>query len=332
MPIFLTTAYMLIASIAVYLIIATTLILTENPRAPANETGGLDFARITAADMTDMPKPVSISMRDGFSLQTRRYGNAAAAGRIVILLHGSGWHGMQFHKLAKALAGVETTAVLVPDLRGHGLKPGSRGDIGFIGQFEADIADLIADARKTNPQAEVILGGHSSGGGLAVRFAGGRYGALAERYVLLAPYLGHAAPTTRPNSGGWARPAIRRIIGLSMLNALRITSLNYLPVIAFAMPQSVLDGPLGHTATTAYSHRLNVSYAPRDHAKDLVALTQPVLILAGTDDEAFIAEQYEPVLTRYSKKAVTRLIEGCGHLDIVNDDEAITLLSRWIAE
>ncbi|MBU2533353.1 MAG: lysophospholipase [Alphaproteobacteria bacterium] len=270
-------------------------------------------------------------MRDGFSLETRRYGDAATAGRIVILLHGSGWHGMQFHKLAKALAALENIAVLVPDLRGHGVKPGRRGDIGFVGQFEEDIADLIGDARKTSPQAEIILGGHSSGGGLAVRFAGGRYGALAERYALLAPYLGHAAPTTRPNSGGWARPAIRRIIGLSMLNALRITFLNHLPVIAFAMPQAVLDGPLGHTATTAYSHRLNVSYAPRHHARDLGALTQPVLVLVGTDDEAFIAEQYDPVMARYSRQADTRLIEGCGHLDIVNNDEAITVLSRWIA-
>ena len=73
--------------------------------------------------------------------------------------------------------------------------------------------------------------GHSSGGWLVVRFAGGAHGDLIDHAVLLAPFLKYNAPTTRENAGGWAYTMVRRIIGLSMLNTFRITALNYLPII-----------------------------------------------------------------------------------------------------
>ena len=53
------------------------------------------------------------------------------------------------HALADALAarGVETYA---PDIRGHG-GSGTRGDIGYVGQLEDDMADFVAEVRKTEP-------------------------------------------------------------------------------------------------------------------------------------------------------------------------------------
>ena len=75
--------------------------------------------------------------------------------------------------------------------------------------------------RKTAPTAPLTLVGHSSGGGFALRVAGSPIQNLFERTVLLAPYLGYDAPTTRPNSGGWANADIPRIIGLMALRARR---------------------------------------------------------------------------------------------------------------
>ena len=48
----------------------------------------------------------------------------------------------RIHALAEALAarGVETYA---PDIRGHGAS-GTRGDIGYLGQLEDDLADFVA--------------------------------------------------------------------------------------------------------------------------------------------------------------------------------------------
>ena len=84
------------------------------------------------------------------------------------------------------------------------------------------MTDLIAIIQKDDPKAMLIVGGHSSGGGLAIRFAGSQYGHKANAYLLLAPFLKYNAPTTQSDSGGWAKPYTGRIIGLAMLNSIGI--------------------------------------------------------------------------------------------------------------
>lgn len=131
-----------------------------------------------------MPEPTSFTARDGSELPYRLY--AGGPERLIVLVHGSGWHGMQFHTMASALAAQQIGTVVVPDLRGHGTEPERRGDIDYIGQLEDDLADLIVAMGDFD---EVVLGGHSSGGGLVVRFAGGEHGQLADRFMLMAPCL-----------------------------------------------------------------------------------------------------------------------------------------------
>ncbi|MFT7596923.1 MAG: hypothetical protein ACI8R4_004265, partial [Paracoccaceae bacterium] len=122
----------------------------------------------------------------------------------------------------------------------------------------------------------------------------------------------------------------RRIIGLTMLNAVGITALNHLTVITFDMPRVVLDGPLGDTATTAYSYRLNTSYAPRrDYLKDIAALPR-FLLVAGQEDEAFVAEGYAPLMQQVTDKGQYLLVPGQGHLGIVDAPKTATALQDFI--
>jgi len=100
----------------------------------------------------------------------------------------------------------------------------------------------------------VVMIGHSSGGGLTIRFAGGQHGSLLDRAVLIAPYLHHSAPTFRDSAGGWAHPLVRRIIGLSMLNGVGVTAFNGMTVIQFNYPDSILNSPQGRTAGAAAGH------------------------------------------------------------------------------
>ncbi|MGL6210628.1 MAG: alpha/beta hydrolase, partial [Paracoccaceae bacterium] len=189
--------------------------------------GGLDFSRTLSAAHEPLPLE-SVTLRDGTEMAVR-HAKGPAGAPLVVMVHGSGWHGMQFEGLAAGLADVAD--VLAPDLRGHGVAPVRRGDVDYIGQFEDDLADLIA--ARAGPEQKVILLGHSSGGGLVVRFAGGAHRQMIDAAVLLAPFLNHSAPTTRENSGGWATVNLRRIIGLSVLNTVYITALNDSPVIRF---------------------------------------------------------------------------------------------------
>lgn len=312
-------------SMAVTAVIAIGLILSQWPRdmragARGGEGASLDFTRQIARN--DAPLPLqSAPMRDGWQMPYRRVEGPQGA-PLLVLVHGSGWHGAQFDALARRLSDVVT--VIAPDLRGHGAAPERRGDVDYIGQMEDDLADLIK--AQAGEGQRVIMAGHSSGGGLVVRFAGGAHGAAVDHAVLLAPFLKYNAPTTRENSGGWAHVLTRRLIGLSMLNAAKITALNGMQVIQFNMPAAVLDGPLGHTATTAYSYRLNTGFAPRaDYLADVARLPDFTLI-AGTADEAFVAYQYEPLLSSVTARGTYHLIEGASHLDVVYAPETETLM------
>lgn len=308
----------------VYLVIAFGLILSQWPSKLSPNTQNLDFTGVLNAE-TPQP-PETRQMRDGYPLPVRLYGTPETE-NLIVLVHGSGWHGMQFHGLANQLS--EHAWIAVPDLRGHGVSPERRGDIDYIGQLEDDLADLIDQLKKDGQT--VTLVGHSSGGGLVIWMAGGNHRDKMDRAVLLAPFLQHDAPTMRPNSGGWTRPLTRRLIGLSMLNGVGISMLDHLTAIQFAMPRVVLDGPMGHTATTSYSFRLNASYAPRrDYLSDIAKLP-PFLLIVGQADEAFKADAFETALSQASQKGTYHLIHDVGHLDIVNAPETAELIIRQLS-
>ncbi|MBP6470712.1 MAG: alpha/beta fold hydrolase [Chloroflexi bacterium] len=322
----------LLISGLIYVGITAVLIITNRPTRKIID-GPLDFGVLTAVSYQTLPELQPYTARDGSQLSLRLYESNTATDKVIILLHGSGWHSMQFYPLATYLSRNGLAHVITPDLRGHGFTPEQRGDVAYIGQLEDDLADLIGFAQQNFPEATMIIGGHSSGGGLAVRFAGGKHATMADAYLLLAPFLKHNAPTTRRGSGGWARPLTRRIIGLAMLNNIGIRWFNGLTVIQFNMPQAVLDGPLGDSATTAYSYRLNTAYAPRSkYGRDLAAITQPLLVVAGTDDESFNAEQYEPTISAHTSTGTYSLLPDVGHIDLLTTPEIEPVLAEWLVD
>ncbi|KIN72888.1 alpha/beta hydrolase [Sulfitobacter guttiformis] len=311
---------------ALLLALAIGLVFTRYPDQ-RDDAGSLDFSQLSDADMETAAALQGVAMRDGYSLQVRTYGGADDV-PLLVMVHGSGWHGLQFDSLADGLS--ENADVVVPDLRGHGTAPDRRGDVDYIGQLEDDLADLIATLAK--PGQAVIMAGHSSGGGLVVRFAGGAHGHLLDGAVLMAPFLKYNAPTMRENAGGWSNALTRRIIGLNMLNGVGITVLNDRPVVQLNMPESVVSGPLGGTATLSYSYRLNRSFAPRsDYLEDIAALPRFIL-LAGGADEAFVSSQYAPTMGAVTDKGRFDMILGATHLGLVNDPRTLGILKGFLDE
>ncbi len=307
--------------------IALGLIASQRPVPDLRAGGvGLDFGTLSPNVAVPL-QPYTAA--DGAVLGFRRWDSGRAGAPLVVMVHGSGWHGGQFAGLGAALAGQGLADVVAPDLRGHGPAPQRRGDVDFIGQFEDDLAALIA--QQVRPGQRVVMLGHSSGGGLVIRFAGGAQGAMIDRAVLLAPFVQHDAPTTRPDSGGWAQVLLRRVIGLSMLNAVGITGLNHLTVLQFRFPDSVLDGPQGHTATRAYSFRLMTGFNPRRNWQADVAALPPFLLVAGRRDEAFVAEAYEPTFTPITGRGRYALT-GSGHLGVVDDPETLARIAEFLAQ
>jgi len=311
-----------VVSAVIYFGIVLAALLFGKPGRSDQVEEGLDFSELMTGP-SGAPELQSFQARDGARLEYRHY--PADSNRAVILLHGSGSHSRYLFPLADYLRSEGLARVYTPDLRGHGSAPERRGDIDYIGQLEDDLADLIEVIKRDHPGIRVVVGGHSSGGGLAVRFAGGRHGGLAEAYLLLAPYLKYNAPTMRNNSGGWARPYVGRIIGLSMLNNLGIHALDDLPVIEFNMPRQVRDG----TETLVYTQRLNTGLAPRNYKKDLAAVNKPLLVVSGSADESFYGERFGPVIKRYTEAEV-ELLKGVTHMGVVVGPEIRPVIRDWL--
>lgn len=150
--------------------------------------------------------------------------------------------------------------------------------------------------------------------------------------MLLAAFLHHEAPAARESSDGRVTVSLRRITGLSVLNALRITALNDRHIIRFAMPEAVLNGPFGQTAAAEYGYRLNASLAPRADWQADVARISPFLLIAGTQDEAFQPDRSEATLAPLNPAGRDVLPAGVGHLDVVDADATITALRDFAAD
>ena len=309
-------------SVLIQFSIATVLILFGKGKKPTPSERGLAFNELFF-DYTNLPQLHTFAARDGAHIGYRRY--LSQSDTVIILVHGSGWHSRYFLPLAKFISAEGLAQVYTLDLRGHGPTPERRGDVNYHDQLEDDLADFIAFIRQEHPSSRLILGGHSSGGGLVIRFAGSQYGRQADAYLLLSPFLKYNAPTIRPNSGGWAHAYTGRIAGLSMLNIMGIHWFDYLTAIEFNMPEEARDG----TETLSYSYRLNTAYHPRNYTKDLSAITQPLLVVAGTADESVVVDQYEQVISQYTEVQV-RLLQGVTHMGVVVGDEVRPVVKEWL--
>jgi alpha-beta hydrolase superfamily lysophospholipase len=280
-----------------------------------------------SVDFSALPAIERFQARDGTVLGFRHYPAVRpATGRAAIVIHGSsGSSAATIHALSAALAahGVETFAV---DIRGHGAS-GTRGDIVYVGQLEDDLADFIAVVRMTTPTAPLTLIGHSAGGAFALRVAGSPIQNLFARTVLLAPYLGHTAPTNRPNSGGWASADIPRILGLIALRSVGLTCCEALPVLAFAVPPNSEN-----SLVPAYSDRLMRNFATHeDFRTDLAAATKPLTIFCGGDDELMLADKYVEAVRGAALPVNVRVIDGVNHMGIVSNPAAISLIADDVA-
>ena len=271
-----------------------------------------------AIDREGMPDLSRFQARDGTLLAYRLYhATNGAADRVAILVHGSSGTSAGSNGVAKALAAAGVTAVAI-DARGHGAS-GTRGDIGYIGQLDDDLADLVALLRKSHPTAKLVLMGHSAGGVFVARIAAGPLASQFERFILVSPYLGYRAPTNRPNegSGRWVSVDGPRVVALAVLANLGIDWAQSLPTLAFAVePEARKSG------TPYYSYRLMTNFAsPLDWQAPFLASRGKMVVIAGENDELMDAPAYRTALEPLG--ASVTILPGVDHMGIAYKPAAI---------
>jgi pimeloyl-ACP methyl ester carboxylesterase len=320
----LTTAA---AALLALLAVLAMLSLVASPPPPAAEASDIfGMAALRGGALASPPPELErFTARDGEALAFRIY--ESAADQVLIFVHGSSYHSGGYHGLAQAVSQAGAAKVVLPNLRGHYLSGRRRGDVEYVGQLEDDLADLVAELRRRGLRGPVVLGGHSSGGGLAVRFAGGPNAALATGFLMLAPVV-PASPAIRGgNSGGWARLHLKRLLGLVALNAVGVKGLNALPVLELSKPAALWDG----TETLAYSYRLNVSLHPRaDWRRDLRALGAGSLVLVGDGDQAIDAGALKKMFARHARGATFRTLPDVDHFGVFAQPAAVGEIVAWL--
>jgi pimeloyl-ACP methyl ester carboxylesterase len=305
-------------------LLLTALIATPLERPPEMRSVS-DSAK--GIDWSTLPPLERFQARDGTWLGFRHYQpKGAATDRGAIFIHGSsGSSATVNHALTAAMAahGVETWAL---DTRGHG-GSGTHGDIGYVGQLEDDLVDFVAHVRKSAPDLPLTLVGHSAGAGFSLRIAATPIVQdLFVRTVLIAPYLGYDAPTNVKHAGGWANADLPRYFALAALRKLGIDCCSQLPVLAFAVPANS-----ERYLTAVYSDRLMRNFATRGYRLDLPAVTHPMTVFGGTEDEMMISAKYAETVQAIKPSIDVKLIDGVNHMGMVTNPKAVNAIAEDVA-
>jgi pimeloyl-ACP methyl ester carboxylesterase len=309
------------------LFFTVSLVLIYWPVPSGENVENYDYSSIdtTSNQSLSAAREVWVKMRDGQKLFNRIY--PSNSDQAIILIHGSGSESRYLSDLAKSLSEKNQALVITPDLRGHGRNITSLPDIDYIGQLENDIEDIVTYTRKNLGAKKLILAGHSSGGGLVLRYIGNNKLEKVNYAVLISPYLGHDSPTFKPNSGGWVTVGVKRWVGISMLNHLGITHFNRKPVLFFNRPKAYDDS----LQVSSYSYRMAVNFAPDNFDREVRQLKTKTLVMVGDNDESFYPNRFKEVFAPAKDFVTTNIIPNANHLDIVKNDEVILKILNWIS-
>jgi pimeloyl-ACP methyl ester carboxylesterase len=307
---------------ATWVLVALVLVATS---APTFRSKPFAIGARASAACSASPDTACYTTRDGTVLHALRDG--ATGDTIVLLLHGVMSDAEEMRAAAHALQAKTGATIISLDLRGHGGSGGTFGDIAYAGQYEDDVGDIVAALRRQAPRARVLLAGHSMGGGIAMRYAARAGVPAVDGYLLYAPHLGESAPSTKHDEGaadGTEAPLklhLRRTIGLLMLGAVGVHAFDGLGTLYFNVTRG--DGPLH------YSFRAMTACAPDDYAAALRADDKPLLIVAGSADEAFDASAY-PAAARMHVHGDALVVPGVSHDGILTDAAALAAIDGWL--
>src|SRR5690348_9414389 len=311
-----TILMVLLANAGAMVFVVGVIIVFNSPRPPTPMQGVA--SAFAGVDFSDMPAKQSYAARDGTVLAYRAYPGDPK--KVVVVIHGSSGTTASVHPLSRAINQTGATVYALA-VRGHDCT-GRSGDTDYVGQLDDDLVDFMKTLVRIDGETRTLFG-FSSGGGFALRFAGGPHGAMFDRLVLVSPQFPHDAPTSRPNAGGWVSIALPRFVCLLILARLGISAFGGLPVLAFAISPDMKD-----VQTARYSFRMLRNFGPTDdYLDDVRRVPGPVRVFVGSDDEIHKADQYAPLLKPVRSDVKVTIIPGFGHMDVTIRPSALEVIA-----
>ena len=317
----------LLTGISAYFLIA--LILVAWPFRESTTKRGIatdELDRLIAGGSLIQPaEPTFFVARDGARRLYRLYPGRGSD--LLIFLHGSSSDSSYLAKFSKSLSQRPNGPTVVTlDMRGHGQSPGRRGDVDHVHQQEQDIADLWGIMKQGHRFSRFFLGGHSIGGGLAIRYASGHEQPKPDGLVLIAPFIHRKSPAARPDSGGWAVPCIPRFAGVEMFGQMGIHFFEGRPVLRFQIPPSSKNG----AETPLYSWRLFKSVTPSDKwEKDIECINSCILVITAENDSIFYPDGYKDIF-KNNHRTTIKSISDSNHFELSTSDEVPNIINDWL--
>jgi pimeloyl-ACP methyl ester carboxylesterase len=256
-------------------------------------------------------------------------------GPVLLLIHGMAGTSDNWRDVLEPLA--QRHSVIAPDLPGHGVSAGGRGDYS-LGSLATGLRDLLL----TLGHERATLVGHSLGGGIAMQFAY-QFPEMVERLVLVSS--GGLGPEVSPILRAAALPGadlfisatanVGQAVGGAIGRGLSTLGLRPGPDVAeVARGYASLAEPRRRKAFLATLRSVVGTEGQRVSAADRLYLAEsiPVLIVWGARDPIIPVRHGEDT-HRTLPGSQLEVFDGAGHmLQLEQPGRFVTVLERFLAE
>jgi acylglycerol lipase len=246
---------------------------------------------------------------------------------IVIFYHGSGANSAAgYQPIGEDLSTKYHIATYLPDIRGHGLSAGKRGDTPSVEQMYEDVTTMIAAAHEQFPSTPVFLGGHSAGAGLIVNYINSPSHEFVDGYLFVSPDFGLKSKTMYEGNGGFATVCTRAYV----INAL---SGGWLKGHAVGVRYNYSDEQLKSDIGLVQDNSVNMSLAlnPSKPDKEVAQIDRHFGLWVGAEDEIMNPQKvtaFASLAKEVSKQSLIQIVPGEKHLGILNDTG--NLIGPWV--
>ncbi len=246
---------------------------------------------------------------------------------VVAIAHGLGEHSGRYSNLVDSMAG-DRVSIYSMDHRGHGRSEGQRGHVNRFSEYVEDLNTMIQLIRTENPEAPLIVFGHSMGGVIAYQYTL-NYPREVNGLILSSAGLMPSLDQS-PVKLGLVRILSRLVPSTSVATGLDSKHLSHDQTVV----SDYINDPLVHDKVSCRWF-MEFVQAGKESLSRAEELKLPLLIIHGSDDQIVNVQGSREVMAKASSQDKgIHIYEGLYHetLNEVSPDKDMVLdnLRGWI--
>lgn len=273
-----------------------------------------------------------------------------ASKACLIFLHGSTYNSRRYANIAKAMCR-QGYRVCLLNWRGHGDSDGNPGDVSYVGQLEDDLADMIELVKVQDPEASIVIGGHSAGAVVCLRYVD-KYGCDDIKAIsIVSPVINGPLETVRypQPSSAWqykliyfrkAKP-IHAAPEAALQHApiLNMKAFGLAKILPFLRHKRILSFPASERMAKLegrvldYSYNLMLSCDINAYPRAFNKVRVPAFLLVGEEDEVIHPSLMDTIFHWHLLPGIPKSlvkVPKANHIRIL--PAACNLMPKWLDE